>query len=188
MERTSPAARSWSTSASPSPSIFMARRAAKWRMDSRTLAGHEGLTQRETTSPSGLKIADPQTGQRDGQENGRSRPVRRSFMTETTRGMTSPLRSMRTWSPTRTSLRRISSSLCRVERLIVVPESLTGSSTATGVRAPVRPTWMMMSSTLVVAWRAGNLKEMAQRGNLAVTPRASRSAAELTLTTIPSAS
>ena len=51
-----------------------------------------------------------------------------------------------------------------------MPESLTGSSTATGVRAPVRPTWTTMSLSRVVACRAGNLNEIAQRGNLAVTP------------------
>ncbi len=168
--------------------MSMARREAKWRTDSRTRAGQDGLTQREMTSPSGRNTAEPQTGHFEGQANGFSRPVRRSFMTETTWGMTSPLRSMRTWSPTRTSLRRSSSSLWRVERLIVVPESLTGSSTATGVRAPVRPTWTTMSLTRVVAWRAGNLKAAAQRGDLAVNPRASRWAAELTLRTMPSAS
>ena len=57
----------------------------------------------------------------------------------------------------RMSLRLISSSLWSVERLMVVPESLTGSRRATGVRAPVRPTWMTMSLIRVVAWRAGNL-------------------------------
>ena len=100
----------------------------------------------------------------------RSRPVRRSVIGPTTLGMTSPLRSIRTRSPMRMSLRRISSSLWSVARLMSVPDSLTGSRTATGVSAPVRPTWTMMSSSRVVAWRAGNLKETAQRGNLAVTP------------------
>ncbi len=99
----------------------------------------------------------PQTGQRDGQANGFAPRGRFSNMTETTWGMTSPLRSMSTVSPTRTSLRLSSSSLWSVEREMVVPDSLTGSSTATGVRAPVRPTWTTMSSIRVVAWRAGNL-------------------------------
>ena len=88
----------------------------------------------------------------------------------------------------RMSFLRISSSLWSVARLIVMPESLTGSSTATGVRAPVRPTWTRMSSRQVVAWRAGNLNEIAQRGALAVAPSARRCSEELTLNTTPSAS
>ena len=116
MARTSSFPRSWSTSASPSPSIFMARREAKCRSDSRSLAGQEGLVQREMTSPSGLNAAEPQTGQWSGKANFFSFPVRLSFITATTLGMTSPLRSMSTQSPTRMSLRRISSSLWRVDR------------------------------------------------------------------------
>ena len=80
--------------------------------------------QRETTSPSGRKTAERQTGHFFGQTKGRSFPVRRSFITETTCGMTSPLRSRRMTSPTRMSLRRSSSSLWSVERLIVVPGEL----------------------------------------------------------------
>ncbi len=79
--------------------MFMARREAKWRTDSRIRAGQEGLTQRETTSPSGRKTADRQMGHFVGQAKERSLPVRRSFITETTCGMTSPLRSRRMTSP-----------------------------------------------------------------------------------------
>ena len=38
----------------------------------------------------------------------------------------------------------MSSSLCSVARLIVEPARRTGSSSATGVRTPVRPTWTVM--------------------------------------------
>ena len=37
-------------------------------------------------------------------------------------------------SPSRTSLRAISSSLCRVARLTITPPTLTGSNAATGVK------------------------------------------------------
>jgi hypothetical protein len=75
--------------------MSMARREAKWRADSRTLAGHEALTQREMTSPSGRKTFERHTGQRFGQAKALAPRGRRSFMTETTWGMTSPLRSRR---------------------------------------------------------------------------------------------
>ena len=78
--------------------------------------------------------------------------------------MTSPARSMSTVSPIRTSFRLTSSSLCRLTLLTVTPASSTGSRLAAGVRAPVFPTLMVMSRTRVVAWRAANLKAMAQRG------------------------
>ena len=55
-------------------------------------------------------------------------------------GMTSPARCTTTVSPTRTSLRAISSSLCRVALETTTPPTVTGFSLATGVSAPVRPT------------------------------------------------
>src|SRR5712692_9988093 len=58
--------------------------------------------------------------------------------------MTSPARSMSTVSPTRTSLRWTSSSLCRLTLLTVTPDSSTGSSSAAGVSAPVLPTLRVM--------------------------------------------
>ena len=53
---------------------------------------------------------------------------------------------MITVSPTRMSLRAISSSLCSVARDTTTPPTVTGSSSATGVSAPVRPTWIVISS------------------------------------------
>ncbi|OPZ88976.1 MAG: hypothetical protein BWY73_01590 [candidate division TA06 bacterium ADurb.Bin417] len=78
-------------------------------------------------------------------------------MTLTTCGMISPAFSMKTRSPIRTPSRRISSWLCSEARLTVVPASRTGSSTATGVIVPSRPTWDRMSRIRVVACSAGNL-------------------------------
>ena len=78
--------------------------------------------------------------------------------------MTSPARCTRTVSPTRTSLRAISSSLCSVAWSTTTPPTVTGCSLATGVSAPVRPTWMSMPSNSVVARSAGNLWATAQRG------------------------
>ena len=57
--------------------------------------------------------------------------------------MTSPARCTTTVSPTRTSLRAISSSLCRVALETTTPPTVTGLSLASGVSAPVRPTLML---------------------------------------------
>ncbi len=80
-------------------------------------------------------------------------PRRRS----TTFGITSPPRSISTVSPTRTSLRAISSSLWSVARLTVVPARNTGSRCATGVSLPVRPTYTSIACTSVAACSAGYL-------------------------------
>ncbi len=45
-----------------------------------------------------------------------------------------------TLSPSRISLRSISSKLCRVARSTTTPSMSVGSTMATGVTAPVRPT------------------------------------------------
>src|SRR5215468_10652132 len=71
---------------------------------------------------------------------------------------------MVTVSPRRTSLRTISSALWRVALVTTTPPTVTGSSLATGVRAPVRPTWISIARTIVVASSAGNLWASAQRG------------------------
>ena len=54
--------------------------------------------------------------------------------------MTSPARSSSTVSPTRMSLRATSSMLCSETLRTVTPPTATGSSSATGVSTPVRPT------------------------------------------------
>ena len=47
---------------------------------------------------------------------------------------------------------------------VTTPPTVIGVSRATGVIAPVRPTWMSMCSTVVKACSAGNLWAVAQRG------------------------
>src|SRR5665647_1881121 len=83
--------------------------------------------------------------------------------TLTTSGITSPARRTITVSPRRTSLRRASSSLCRVALVTVTPPTNTGASRATGVSLPVRPTWTSMPSTVVSCSCAGYLCATAQR-------------------------
>ena len=85
-----------------------------------------------------------------------------------TSGITSPALRTMTVSPTRTSLRSTSSSLCSVARATVDPATSTGSISATGVSLPVRPTCTVMSRKSVVFSSGGNLNAMAQRGARAV--------------------
>src|SRR3569833_1510012 len=73
---------------------------------------------------------------------------------------------MITVSPTRTSLRCTSSSLCSVALETVTPPTNTGCRRAVGVIAPVRPTCTSMAVTAVMASSAGNLCARAQRGAL----------------------
>ena len=68
------------------------------------------------------------------------------------------------------------------------PASSTGSSTATGVSAPVRPTCTTMSRSLVFARSAANLKASAHFGNFEVMPSMSWCRSESTFTTAPSVS
>ena len=84
-------------------------------------------------------------------------PVRRSDTTFTRYGITSPARSRSTVSPMRTSFRSISSMLWSEQLRTVTPPTCTGSSSATGVSTPVRPTDGNMRTMRVVAWRALNL-------------------------------
>ena len=63
--------------------------------------------------------------------------------------MTSPAFSITTVSPSRMSLRAMSSALCSVAIEIVEPASNTGSSTAYGVTAPVRPTFTSIACSFV---------------------------------------
>jgi hypothetical protein len=78
--------------------------------------------------------------------------------------MTSPARWICTVSPILTPSRSISSALCSVALVTTTPPTVTGSSRATGVSAPVRPTWMSMAVSRVEAFSAGNLCAIAQRG------------------------
>ena len=150
---------------SPSPSMSKARRETKWISRSTSWSGQvRPPVQRRTTSPGGRMARLPQVGQWVGGVQGSAPAGRRSRMTATICGITSPARCSCTVSPTRMSLRAISSSLCSVARDTSTPPTFTGSSSATGVSAPVRPTWMRISRSVVVACSAGNFQAIAQRG------------------------
>jgi hypothetical protein len=105
-------------------------------------------------SPSTVSTSDAHTGQRVGMTKTGAAAGRSSGRLLTTSGMTSPARRTITVSPMRMSLRRTSSALCRVALVTVTPPTKTGSSRATGVRAPVRPTCTSMATTRVVATSA----------------------------------
>ena len=68
-----------------------------------------------------------------------------------------PAFSTTTTLPGRTSLRSISSALCRLAWLTIVPASSTGSRSATGVTAPVLPTCTRISRSRVFASYFSNL-------------------------------
>ena len=132
----------------PSPSISIAPRDAKCSIRRFNCAGHWLLTQRTATclrpSPPCFRIPDISSA------CGIFSPCRSADPSahSTTAGITSPAFSITTVSPMRMSLRSISSSLCNVARATRLPLTITGSSAATGVSTPVRPTWMRMSCKL----------------------------------------
>jgi hypothetical protein len=104
-----------------------------------------------------VRTGPPQDGHSVGRPVGGSSPVRISLTTLSTWGMISPAFCTSTWSPTRTSLRSTSSKLCSEARLTVVPESWTGSSSATGVIWPLLPTFSSISRTWLTCCSAANL-------------------------------
>ena len=104
----------------------------QWISVSRPREGQARLGQRCLTSPSGLTISTPQSGQWDGIFQGLV-PARCSPAGPTTWGMTSPARCTITRSPSRMSLRLMSSSLWSVAFETVTPPTCTGSSCGPGV-------------------------------------------------------
>ena len=137
--------------------MSIAPREAKWKSPCWICAGQERFGQRIWTSPSGWTTGVSQTGQRSGIVQGRSSPVRSWVSGPTTCGMTSPARCTMTLSPTMRPLRATSSWLWSVASLTVAPPTDTGSSTANGTSAPVRPTLTMMSLSVVIAVVGANL-------------------------------
>ena len=78
--------------------------------------------------------------------------------------------------------------LWRVAVDTVTPPISTGSSTAYGLSAPVRPTLMRISLSFVTRTSGANLRAIAQRGSRFPTvPSSVYSANGLTFTTTPSA-
>ena len=113
---------------------------------------------------------------------------RRAGITATICGITSPARCTSTLSPTRTSLRSISSWLCSDALETVTPPTRTGRRRATGVSAPVRPTCTSIASTTVVSCCGGNFTAIAQRGERGRFPSSSCRSRRFTLATVPSIS
>ena len=153
-----------------------------------TCAGQSMETQRYATSPSSCTTGLPHAGHVWGMRHSAASAGRFASTGPTTSGITSPALCTTMVSPTRTSLRCTSSSLCSVARAMVEPETVTGSNSATGVSTPVRPTWMRISRRTVSFSSGGNLNAIAQRGARAVKPSASCWAKLSTFTTTPSMS
>ena len=102
--------------------------------------------------------------------NARSVPSRSSTTGPTISGITSPALRSTTVSPISTPLRTTSLALCRVAMPTVEPETSTGSITPNGVTRPVRPTFTLISNSLVVTSSGGYLYAIAQRGAREVEP------------------
>ena len=153
--------------------------------------GHEArLGQIVQTPSSGLIVGVPHDGHFAGGSGTGPRFLRRCAFAvgETTCGMTSPARRTITSSPSRTSLRRRSSSLCSVASLTTTPETSTGSSCANGTMWPVRPTFQATRWSVVVAVLGANFQAIAPRGSRPTTPSCRWSARSSTFTTTPSIS
>ena len=186
---TKPTSTNCSINLSPKPSIFTALREAKCIRLCLSCAGQiKPPVQRATASPASRTIGEAHSGHCVGMMKTRASSGRFSMILMTTSGITSPARRTTTVSPMRTSLRATSSALCNVALVTTTPPTSTGSSRATGVIAPVRPTCTVMSCTTVVISCAGNLWAIAQRGERDTKPSASCCALSLTLYTTPSMS
>ena len=142
------------------------------------------------TPVSGLTVGVLQAGHLLGASGTGLRLLRRCAFAvgDTTCGITSPARITITSSPSRTSLRRRSSSLWRVASLTVTPDTCTGSSWANGTMWPVRPTFQATRSSVVVAVVGANFQAIAPRGSRPTTPSWRCRSRSSTLTTTPSIS
>ncbi len=168
--------------------MFIAPRDAKCSRPRCSFAGHDVFSHRQTASSSGRCSVLPQRGQMVGMTHGFESAGRLPRIGPMTRGMTSPAFSTMTQSPSRMSLRAMSSALCSVAIDTVEPDTKTGSSIANGVTAPVRPTFTSMLLRSVVFCSAGNLNAIAHLGNLLVVPRRARRSMRSSLITTPSVS
>ena len=107
---------------------------------------------------------------------------------ETTCGITSPALCIIIVSPILISFLLISSSLCSVALDTTTPPTVTGSTFATGVIAPVLPTWIIIFLIRVSAFSAENLYAIAHLGELDVLPNLFCKFKSLILYTSPSIS
>mmetsp|Transcript_8937 Transcript_8937/g.36464 ORF Transcript_8937/g.36464 Transcript_8937/m.36464 type:complete len:506 (-) Transcript_8937:288-1805(-) len=112
----------------------------------------------------------PQPGHLEGATKPSACSPRSPSTGPSTRGITSPARSITTVSPSRTPMRRAWPTLCRVVREMSAPPISTGRTRATGTTWPVRPTATLRFSSTDVACRAGGLSATAHRGSEDVDP------------------
>ena len=174
---------------SPSPSMFIAPRDAKCSRPRCSLAGHDVFSQRHTASPSARCSVLPQRGHVVGISHGCA--VRRPPAQHRTDDARNHVAGLLDRPPSR--LRGCPCGRCR-RRCAASPSRWceparnTGSSTANGVTAPVRPTFTSILLSSVVFCSAGNLNAIAQRGNLLVAPERPALRDASTLMTTPSVS
>ena len=93
-----------------------------------------------------------------------------NLFTETTCGITSPALWITIVSPILISFLLISSSLCSVALETTTPPTVTGSTLATGVIAPVLPIWYVTDLSLVIICSVLNLYAIAHLGDFDVKP------------------
>ena len=117
-----------------------------------------------------LSVLEPHDGHFDGKRKDLEFFNLLLLSTSITWGITSPALSIFTISPTLISFLLISSSLCKVALETTTPPIFTGLTFATGVNAPVLPTWISIFKTLVMVLSAENLCAIAQRGAFDVKP------------------
>ena len=168
--------------------MFIAPRPAKCSSPRCSFAGHDTFSQRQTASSSSRCRSLPHAGHVVGITHGceSGRPLAQHRTDDARNDVAGLLDD--DLSPSRMSLRAMSSALCSVAIETVVPPTKIGSSTANGVTAPVRPTLTAISFSSVVFCSAGNLNATAQRGNLLVVPSLRRRSSASTLMTTPSVS
>ena len=141
-------------------------------------------TQRVTASVAILSKGPPHAGQAVG--NSIARVTASVGITRTICGITSPARRTMTVSPIRTPKRIISSALWSVALVTVTPPTKSAFKLATGVIEPVRPTWKVTSSKVVMSSSGGYLYALAQRGAREMKPNFFCFSTSLTLITTPS--
>ena len=117
-----------------------------------------------------LTIFEPQEGHFFGKTNFFEFFFLLPNSTEITCGITSPALSTFTMSPTLISFLKISSSWCNVAFETTPPPMLTGLILATGVMAPVLPTWISIFKISDIELFAENLWAVAHLGAFVTKP------------------
>ena len=167
---------------SEKPSIFIPSFEAKFANAATTLGRQAVFGQKRFAPVSTTGV--PQYGQTEGGTT--SLLSSKYSVAPRISGITSLLRLIRTRHLSFIFFLFMSPRLLSVALRTVAPASSTGSTCASGVSLPVLPTCQTIFSSTVVVSSASNLKAIAQRGNLSVSPRTSRKEKSFILTTAPS--